>query len=164
MCYFFLHVIRTATHLIHEWSFLPSKVQRASIYSGCSILETVVRNIYDRGGWRLARRLQMHRRYAFLVFRWLIFVSTLCDPWAVCTPHSGSKIKYGIQRAECINSVRSDIRTAMRIKRCVKLACRLCSRPGCCQGVLHETQLDIRGSSQQSSIQLYALVIRYRLH
>ena len=54
----FFQVIRMATHMIHEWSVLRPEAQRASMDSGCSILEMVARDIYNRGGWRLAKRLQ----------------------------------------------------------------------------------------------------------
>ena len=53
----FFQVIHMATHFIHEWSFLLPEAQRASMDFGCSTLETVARDIYNRGGWRLARRL-----------------------------------------------------------------------------------------------------------
>ena len=54
----FLQVIRLATHWIHEWSVLLPEAQRAHMVSGCIRLETVARDIFNQGGWRLSRRLQ----------------------------------------------------------------------------------------------------------
>jgi hypothetical protein len=54
----FLQVIRTVTHLIHEWSYLLSEAQRAHMDSGCIRLETVAQAIYNQGGWRLSKRIQ----------------------------------------------------------------------------------------------------------
>jgi hypothetical protein len=53
----FLQVIRMVTHWIHEWSYLLSETQRAHIDFGCNRLETVARDIYNQGGWRLSRRI-----------------------------------------------------------------------------------------------------------
>jgi hypothetical protein len=54
----FLQVIRTATHWIHEWSFLLPEEQRAHMDSGCTRLETVARDIFNQGGCQLFKRLQ----------------------------------------------------------------------------------------------------------
>lgn len=53
----FLQVICTATHWIHEWSFLLPEAQHAHMDTRCTSLETVARDIFKQGGWRLSRRL-----------------------------------------------------------------------------------------------------------
>jgi hypothetical protein len=53
----FLQVIRMVTHWIHEWSYLLPEAQHAHMDSGCNRLETVARDIYNQGGWRLSRRI-----------------------------------------------------------------------------------------------------------
>jgi hypothetical protein len=53
----FLQVIRMVTHWIQEWSYLLSEAQRVHMVTGCSRLETVARDIYYLGGWRLTKRL-----------------------------------------------------------------------------------------------------------
>jgi hypothetical protein len=53
----FLQVIRMVTHWIQDWSYLLPEAQREPMVSGCSRLETVARDIYNLGGWRLTKRL-----------------------------------------------------------------------------------------------------------
>ena len=53
-----MQVIHTATHYMHEWAFLLPDAQRVFMDSGCSRLEMVARDIFNRGGLRLDRRLQ----------------------------------------------------------------------------------------------------------
>ena len=54
----FLHVIRLATHWIHEWALLVPEAKRAPINSGCALLEEVSLDIYSRGTGRMSRMIQ----------------------------------------------------------------------------------------------------------
>ena len=77
----FLQVFLRATHWIREWSYLLPADQRAPMDSGCTRLERVARDIYNL--WVDGVCLEdckMHRRLVLVLFRWLIFSHTLCDP------------------------------------------------------------------------------------
>jgi hypothetical protein len=54
----FLQVIRMATHWTRDWSYLLLEAQQAPMDTGCSRLETVARDIFNLGGWRLSKRIQ----------------------------------------------------------------------------------------------------------
>ena len=57
-CISFLQVIPLATHWIRTWSYLQPVDMRKVMDSGCNILETVAKDLYNLCGWRLHRRLE----------------------------------------------------------------------------------------------------------
>lgn len=54
----FLEVIFKVTHWIRLWALLVPVHQRAALDTGCSRLEMVSRDIFNRAGWRCSSRLE----------------------------------------------------------------------------------------------------------
>ena len=55
----FLQVIPLITHWIRSWSFLQPEAQRHVMESGCTRLESVAKDFYNRAGWRFEKRLEL---------------------------------------------------------------------------------------------------------
>ena len=53
----FLQVIPLTTHWIHSWSYLQPVELRQVLDSGCTRLETVAKDFYNRSGWRFEKRI-----------------------------------------------------------------------------------------------------------
>jgi hypothetical protein len=79
----FLQVIPMVTHWIRTWSYLQQEEQRGEMDSRCNHSETVARDLFNRGDWRLHKRITIqmyHHNHFSLLFRWMIHMSTLCEP------------------------------------------------------------------------------------
>ena len=73
--YSFMQVVPLATHY-RMWSYLQPTEKRAALATGCNQLESVARDLYNQCSWRFDRRTTFMSSF----FRWLIHISTLCDP------------------------------------------------------------------------------------
>jgi hypothetical protein len=81
-----IHWCMQWTHWIHTWSYLQPLEQCDAMDSGCNRLETVARNLFNQYGWRRDFRIMSSwviMISLYLIFRWLIHVATLVDPWLV---------------------------------------------------------------------------------
>jgi hypothetical protein len=68
------------------WNFLQPTEQCQVMDFGCNQLATVAQDIYNRFGWRFDRHLtsSVNRpAMSCCIFKWLIHISTLADPWVV---------------------------------------------------------------------------------
>jgi hypothetical protein len=72
----FLQVIRMAIHWTRDWSYLLPEAQRAPMVTGCSRLETVARDIFNLGDWRLSKRIQD----AYACYFTFIPLADICVP------------------------------------------------------------------------------------
>ena len=55
----FLQVIPMITHWIRSWSFLQPVELRQVLDSGCTRLETVAKDFYNRSGWCFEKRIAL---------------------------------------------------------------------------------------------------------
>ena len=55
----FLQVIPMITHWIRSWSFLQPVEQRHVMESGCTRLESVMKDFYNRAGWCFEKRIEL---------------------------------------------------------------------------------------------------------
>jgi hypothetical protein len=77
----FLQVMHRATYWIHMWSFLLPEDQREFMDIECTRLMAVVRAMFNWVANDILIGYMMHSVSMYFIFRWLIHIATLCDPW-----------------------------------------------------------------------------------
>jgi hypothetical protein len=68
---------------IHIWLCPNPANQREHLNIGCNRLMGVIQTIFNQASWRQPLGYMMLRGTLYVLFRWLIHVSTLCNSWIV---------------------------------------------------------------------------------